>query len=284
MSVNTRLNTSYLLLACCMALLLSCVTKAPLIEPTVDIRLHIEELTLSAIDIDSVSASLRLRIVNAGGATLVLSDLSIEARSGTAAIVDPVHKKLNAMSLAPGNQTSIDLDLLPILLPGDKPMVPISILATLSCAYAGGRQLSISAETTSDVPRILPPVLRIVSIRILKDELINTKLRVDLEVGNPNLFPISFSSLDYRLYGEGRYWASDSIAKPFTVMPLETSTAGLYLTMNFTDMSRALLDQVIHLASVRYQLLGNGIIDTGLDFLPQFTLPFDMSGQAEVLR
>ena len=54
--------------------------------------------------------------------------------------------------------------------------------------------------------------------------------------------------------------------------------------MNFTDMDRRLLDRVIHLATVSYRLGGIARIDTGLDFLPSFELPFDLSGSTAVLR
>jgi len=130
----------------------------------------------------------------------------------------------------------------------------------------------------------MPPVLEIRSIRILKDELINTKLGVDLSVHNPNVFPLSFASLEYRLYGEGQYWAGDTLAKKFEVPAGQSAEAGLYMTMNFTDMDRRLLDRVIRLAAISYRLGGMALIDTGLDFLPRFELPFDLSGRTEVLR
>ncbi len=114
--------------------------------------------------------------------------------------------------------------------------------------------------------------------------MINTRLRVDLAIHNPNAFAMSFATLEYRLYGEGRYWAEGSQPQPFDVPAEGTATASLFLTMNFTDMGRSLLDQVIRLATVNYRFAGAARIDTGLDFLPQFVLPFDMAGRAEVTR
>ncbi len=160
----------------------------------------------------------------------------------------------------------------------------MNVMASVSFMSAHNVIGTVEATYDGDFPRIMPPVLRIAAIRILKDELINTRLRVDLEIRNPNIFQLSFSTLDYKLFGEGRYWAGDSLAKMFAVPALETATASLYLTMNFTDMSRSLLDQVIKLAAVNYRLVGAGRIDTGLAFLPQFTLPFDMAGKTQVLR
>ena len=256
----------------------------PAPEPVISVNLGIEILELKAIDLDAVSTRLRVRIVNVGDTALVLSRLQVEVASGALDIVDPVSQDLGALSLEPGEETRLEAELCITIPGGVEPLVPLDVTATLDFMTKERGDESINVEYATDVPRILPPELRIASIHILKDELINTKLRVDLEVRNPNAFPVSFSTLDYRLYGEGRYWASDSIARPFEVLPMETTMARLYMTMNFTDMSRQLLDQVIRRATVRYRLVGQGSIDTGQEFLPQFVLPFDMSGQTEVLR
>ena len=271
-------------LACLLVLLSACTTRPTLPDPLVGVELGIEALTLTALDIQTVSAKLRLKIANVGDKTLVLSTLHLEARAGTFDMVEPVSIDQERRSMAPGEETSLEAELCLLVPHGTEPLVSISVLSTLLFVSAERGEETLSTEYTCEVPRIMAPELRIASIRILKDELINTKLRVDLEVHNPNAFPVSFCSLDYKLYGEGRYWASDSIAKPFEVLPMETAMARLYMTMNFTDTSRQLLDQVIRLSTVRYRLVGQGSIDTGLEFLPQFVLPFDMSGQTEVLR
>lgn len=281
---NGRPTGMYVILALLLALLSACATSVPVPEPAIKPELGIEALELTALDLDTVSAQLALQLINAGDTALALSTVYVTASSGDFDIAEPLHMDLDGLSLVPGAATSIKLDLSLSVPQGQEPLVPLSINATIVFASAERGEESLSIARLCDVPRILPPRLRIASIRILKDELINTKLRVDLEVHNPNAFPVSFCSLDYRLYGESRYWASDSIARPFEVLPMETTMARLYMTMNFTDMSRQLLDQVIRLATVRYRLVGQGSIDTGLEFLPQFVLPFDMSGQTEVLR
>jgi len=94
-----------------------------------------------------------------------------------------------------------------------------------------------------------------------------------------------FSAAIFFAIGEIMNMAGYSMsAKAFVVPAGESASASLYLTMNFTDMSRSLLDQVIKLATVRYRLVGAGRIDTGLEFLPRFVQPFDMAGETGVSR
>lgn len=237
---------------------------------------------ITAIDIDSVRVALELRITNEGEAVVSLRGLDVLAGSGAPTV--HVERDLASASLQPGASTTSLVEFDFEAPRGDNPLIPMNVAASVSFAAEGSGDGKAEVSCTGDFPRIMPPELRIASIRILKDELINTRLRVDLEILNPNVFPLSFASLDYKLFGEGRYWAGDSLAKAFAVPALQTATASLYLTMNFTDMSRSLLDQVIKLAAVNYRLTGAGRIDTGLDFFPQFILPFDMSGRTQVLR
>ncbi len=267
--------------------LVSCTTPPPTVPvsapaPEAIIALSATNVSITAIDIDSVRVSAELRIKNEGDAAVVLKVLDFKAGSGAPSV--HVERDLASTGVEPGaSATSLvefDFD----APAGDYPLIPMNVAATVSFTVAGGGIGTTAVSYAGEFPRIMPPVLRIASIRILKDELINTRLRVDLEILNPNIFPLSFAALDYKLFGEGRYWASDSLARAFAVPALQTATASLYLTMNFTDMSRSLLDQVIKLSAVNYRLVGAGRIDTGLDFFPQFILPFDMAGRTQVLR
>lgn len=264
------------------------------------------ELSVSAIDLDSVKVSLELRAVNEGNAELELGSLELRCDSGAVpvfvaldfsgerlgvgssvtrtlgfALDLPPAAKDAATRIATGASAGTAREAAANTAPSD---VPLRVEARLAYSAAGAGAGSAVLVHEGRFTRVLPPSLRIASIHIIKDELINTRLRVDLEVANPNAFGLSFAALDYRLYGEGRYWASGSIAEPFAVRAGESTGASLYLTMNFGDMSRSLLDQVIRLATVNYRLEGRGRILTGLEFLPEFILPFDMAGSTRVSR
>jgi hypothetical protein len=54
--------------------------------------------------------------------------------------------------------------------------------------------------------------------------------------------------------------------------------------MNFINMRRELLDQVIALREVRYRFAGEATVSTGVDYLPQFRMGFELSGNSEVVE
>jgi len=265
-----------------LSLFASCATEEP--GPPPSIEVSVLSVTVSAVDLDSARVAMELRVANAGAASVTLSSLCLSADSEGVTIAAPPSLDLRSARLEPGAETTVPLAFDVDAPAGRAPTVPLRLTARLEYATATGGTDATTIERDCDFPRIMPPVMRISSIRILKDELINTKLGVDLVVDNPNAFPLSFAELEYRLYGEGRYWASGSLTKAFVVPAGESASASLYLTMNFTDMSRSLLDQVIKLATVSYRLVGAGSIDTGLEFLPRFVQPFDMEGETGVSR
>ena len=126
------------------------------------------------------------------------------------------------------------------------------------------------------------PVFSIIDIAVLKDELINTKFMVRIKVENPNPFPVSLSSFNYELYGDGRFWADGSEKNSLDVPGLETKQTDLYLGMNFIDMSRNLLNQIINLQNVEYRFCGEAQVSLNVDYLPHFTDSFELSGYSRV--
>jgi hypothetical protein len=271
--------------ACACLFVISCATKPVPVtppEPLTRVTITMKEVATRGLDIDSLRITAGVLVSNDGETDVTLAGLGWVTRSGPLVLSEQAHA--TDKSLKPGQSAVFDLESDIDAPAGDSPWIDLRLESTLSFRDTRGRPGTASASFDTRFPRIMPPVLEIRSIRILKDELINTKLGVDLSVHNPNVFPLSFASLEYRLYSEGQYWAGDTLAKKFEVPAGQSAEAGLYMTMNFTDMDRRLLDRVIRLAAVSYRLGGMALIDTGLDFLPRFELPFDLSGRTEVLR
>jgi len=265
------------------ALAMSCATRPPLADPQQSaLTVSYASITASGTSLDSARLDALVELSNAGTTELVIEliDHRLDSESGSVA----ARHDSDGLRLAPGESASLPLRLEFQVPAGTTALVPLQLATEVTAHAPDGDEHRFAGTARVEVPRVMAPVLDITSIRIIKDELINTRLRVDLAILNPNAFKLSFATLDYRLYGEGRFWADGSQPQPFDVPAGGTATASLFLTMNFTDMSRSLLDQVIRLATVNYRLAGAARIDTGLAFLPQFVLPFDMAGRAVVTR
>ena len=138
--------------------------------------------------------------------------------------------------------------------------------------------------TTAEFPRIREPVFTITSIAIMQAELINTRFAVNLRMDNPNRFPIKLSSFKYDLYGQGMFWSGGKEQNVFVIPGKDAAETKMILVMNFIDMKRGLLDQIIAMRQVNYRFTGTVEVETGIQWCPQFSLKFDRSGPAEVIK
>lgn len=156
--------------------------------------------------------------------------------------------------------------------------------ARITLKEARGRSRTLAASARGVFPIVRDPRFRITSIRIERDLLVTTNLRLTLEIDNPNAFPLQFSSFVYNFYGEGRAWVDGGSDGPETVPAASSMTRILRFTMNFADQDRRLLDLVANLRAVRYRLSGEARMATGLDYLPTFVSRFDREGVCAVER
>jgi LEA14-like dessication related protein len=133
-------------------------------------------------------------------------------------------------------------------------------------------------------PGILEPEFSISSIAILQAELINTRFKVRLRVDNPNSVPLELSAFAYELYGAGRYWAEGRESGSLEIPPEGRAEKDLFLLMNFTNMKRDVLDQIIALKAVAYRFSGEATVRArgAGEGLPPFVMRFDRSGESPV--
>ena len=189
---------------------------------------------------------------------------------------------------AAGSQVSLSLnmDIAALAARGLAPKddYAITLITELDVLSAPASPAKIVARGTADFPGLREPSFSITSIAILKAELINTRFRVSMRMDNPNPFPLELSNFIYKLYGNGRLWADATEKKVFMVEGKSSMQGDLFLVMNFINMDRSLLDQIIKLVDVNYRFTGEAQVSTGVDYLPKFDTGFDLSGYSKVLE
>jgi LEA14-like dessication related protein len=136
-------------------------------------------------------------------------------------------------------------------------------------------------------PIIREPEFSIVEMVILQNTLVNTRLKVKLQIDNPNDFPLELTSFQYELSSQGRYWSDGTTNKVCTVPAKSNNTTDVFLVMNFTSQSRDLLEQVIAQSMIAYRFSGDAEIktvpgETQAIELKTFTTHFDLQGVSEV--
>ena len=160
----------------------------------------------------------------------------------------------------------------------------LNLIAKLSYMFDSAPPSEIEVSGIAVFPGVQAPTFSITAIAILKAELVNTRFRVSLKIDNPNPFPVDLAAFGYELYGNGRLWA-DGMERNIIRVPGKSSLRGdLFLLMNFINMRRDLLDQIINLIDVNYRFTGEAQVSTEVEYLPKFTTSFELSGYSEVLE
>jgi len=141
---------------------------------------------------------------------------------------------------------------------------------------------SVAAEP--EIKQIEELQFTITSITILQADLINTRLKLDLKIDNPNAIPLTLSSFHYELYGNERFWTNGTEKYSVVIPARDSSEVSLEFEMNFINMKRRLLDDVIALREVHYRVVGYVDVETGIPRFPDFRANFDHSGTSAVIK
>jgi LEA14-like dessication related protein len=206
-----------------------------------------------------------------------------EANSGIS-LTSPSEFPLKAASTA-FFPLKLDLDMATLAAEGIEPAddYRVNLTIDLDLSFDDAPSVRTRVSCLAVFPGVQAPEFTVTAIAILRAELINTIFKVTININNPNSFPVTLSSLNYELYGNGLLWA-DGTEKNVLQIP-EKSSAGtnLFLMMNFINMRRDLLDRIIRLQDVNYRFTGNARVAAGVDYLPVFNTVFDLSGYSAVL-
>ena len=160
----------------------------------------------------------------------------------------------------------------------------ITLITEIGFTSDSAESVKFDVSGIAEFPGVQAPEFLITSIAIIKAELVNTRFRVGMKIDNPNPYPVELSTFSYKLYGNGMFWA-DGLEKNIIRISGNSSVSGnLFMMMNFIDMDRNLLNQIINLVNVNYRFTGEAQVSTGVEYLPVFSTDFNLSGYSVVLE
>jgi LEA14-like dessication related protein len=293
--------TGFFFLLLVTGLVFSCKSP-PAPVPEEDPRSSLEPDRIEALDVDRVTLYFTLRVENPRSLPLhvevaswrVLLDgevldaktaaLGAPRRDGEGK--DPAVSGLVAAAGTAELPLALDLDLKEFGGRGEGAADECRAALTLDLSrrYGGERPSAETVGAEALFPRIKRPEFTITEIAILQAELVNTRFRVTVRVDNPNVFPVDLSSFGYELYGAGRFWADGKKTEVLHIPARDSAEVKLFLLMNFINMKRELLEEIIAMRQVPYRFSGEALVGTGVSWLPEFRMRFDRSGHSNVFR
>ena len=142
--------------------------------------------------------------------------------------------------------------------------------------------LGCKTKPVGPAVQIKNPEFQILSIAIIQADLVNTQFEAVIRIDNPNDFAIDLTSLTYELYGNGAFWASGKGIDLLHIPPHYSSEAEFYFSMNFINMDRRLLDDVIAMRRVQYKFKGEVEVEPDFPRSKSFNFLFERSGLSDV--
>ena len=131
---------------------------------------------------------------------------------------------------------------------------------------------------------VIEPEFEVVSIIILQADLVVTEFETVLRVKNPNEFDVELSSFTYELFANGNSWGSGTADRILKIPAFGSGETSIIFSMNFINMSRRLLDDIIALRPVNYRLRGTAEVKPLVPRTQSFKMSYDRSGVSEVRR
>jgi len=162
-------------------------------------------------------------------------------------------------------------------------LIILFIVFLLAACKTPPQDIQIPEEVVETI-EVITPEFEVTSIYILQADIVVTEFEAIIKIDNPNHFAIELSSINYELYGNGEFWANGTAADILHIPALSSGETRFTFSMNFINMSRRLLDDVIAMRQINYRFKGQARMRPVINNLPAFNADFDCSGLSEVRR
>jgi len=157
------------------------------------------------------------------------------------------------------------------------------LLISLTILFIFGCKSKPQAVPPPEI-EVADPVFEVVSIYIIQADIVVTEFEAVIKIDNPNDFAVELSSITYELFGNDRFWAGGTASDILKIPANSSDETRFKFSMNFINMSRPLLDDVIAMRQVNYRFKGKAQVKLDIKGASDFIVDFDCFGLSEVKR
>jgi LEA14-like dessication related protein len=144
-------------------------------------------------------------------------------------------------------------------------------------------RVQVPVEQSGELPIPKLPTITVHALRIKRFDFISADLVLDITIKNPNIFVIDISKFQYNFSVDQLDWASGE-TKEISVPEKKSSTVEIPITLDFLSIGRSVYRLVSGSDTVSYSFSGGIDFSTSLPLLDPITLPFEYSGEIELIR
>lgn len=126
------------------------------------------------------------------------------------------------------------------------------------------------------VPKL--PSIKLKDLKVSNLSLTSADLVAEVEIDNPNIFPLGLSNFNYRIDINQQNWGEGTSAQLSSIPQKGKGTISIPLKLNLLTMGKAAYQLISGSKQFDYQILGGVTLDTGLEFLRNHKMPLDIKG------
>ncbi len=166
----------------------------------------------------------------------------------------------------------------------DKDETPYQITVGLAFDLPVLGKMKVTATHKGTLPVVHVPRVKVASVRLEGLTLQGASLVLGLELGNPNGFGLSLSSLDYRFSVSGQRWATGTSRRAVQIGARQSGRVDIPVNLDFASIGRSVRDTLQGRAPLAYSLSAKLAVGTTLPLLKSATVPVEVSGQIGITR
>lgn len=150
----------------------------------------------------------------------------------------------------------------------------------LNLPVIGNYPIPVSKHGELPVPKI--PDIKLKDIKIKDLSFTTAEIVAMVEIINPNNFDMALSKMNYALNINQQSWGQGNIEKSSNIPKKGKGSIEIPLKLNLLNAGTAAYTILKNKSPLQYQLTGNAVLDTGLELLQGYDMPFDVKGETAV--
>jgi LEA14-like dessication related protein len=142
----------------------------------------------------------------------------------------------------------------------------------------------IPLHTSGNFPTMKLPSVQLSALKLQNISFSGADLLLKLKVDNPNGWSMNVNSMNYTLNINGTKWLSGTSTQNMSLAEHQESTIDIPFSLNFMEMGRSIYNLLTGEKTLSYTLTGAADLKSSLPLVGSFNLPFDKSGQIDLLK
>ncbi len=142
----------------------------------------------------------------------------------------------------------------------------------------------VPAQISGRIPTLKMPQLSVKSLKLENLGFTSAKLRLILNLKNPNAWSAVLTKMDYRFFINGNQWIAGQLQRSQKLGAKQENTLEIPIELNFLQMGHTVYKLLTDPGALNYQLKGTADLQSSVKLLGDFKLPIDRSGKIELVK